>query len=215
MKQCIKCGNINTRPTKLCNRCYNNQPNQIKKRRERDRRYYKKLSNKWKQERSKLKCERCGKIFSGNRSDQKYCSITCQLGLKTIKERSLENCVICGNKFEQKRRDSKACSPKCIRKWEYLKRNKDKKRFYERTREGKIRTGGGKFSFKEWESMKIKYNRTCPKCKKTEPEISLTIDHITPVSLNGKHCKENIQPLCLICNITKGNYYIKKYECTT
>lgn len=212
MRKCINCGKEHNRKTRLCNSCYNNLPNQIEKRRERDRRYYKRLSSRWKQERSKLVCERCGRIFAGNRANQKYCSITCQRNTITKKPRSFSKCVICGKRFKQIRRDSKACSKECVIKWEYVKRNKDKKRFYERTREARIRCNGGNFSWSEWKKMKQEYKYTCPACLKKEPEIELTIDHIIPVSKGGKHTKSNIQPLCRFCNTSKNNHLIPKYE---
>jgi len=213
MKICIKCGGKNTRPTRLCNKCYNNQPIQLEKRRERDKRYYKKLSDNWKELRSNLICKRCGKSFIGKKRNQKYCSTDCRLDVKTKKPRGEINCVVCNILFNQTHRTSKCCSKKCIRKLEYIRRDKDKKRFYERTRDGRIRASGGSFSWEEWQDMKKKYKNTCPCCKKAEPEINLTIDHIQPISKEGGHYKENIQPLCLKCNIKKNNHYTKKYEC--
>ena len=212
MKKCIKCEIEHDRKTKLCNNCYCSQPTQIEKRRQRDRVFYAKLSKKWKKERSSIVCKNCGKTFAGNRSDQKFCSIDCRNRVITKVARSVITCIVCESVFIQKRRDSKACSPYCIRKWEYKKRNKHKKRFYEQTRNGRRRCNGGIFTFIEWEKMKKEYKYTCPKCKKSEPEIKLTIDHIIPVSKCGMHKEENIQPLCIRCNASKNNHLIKKYE---
>ena len=66
----------------------------------------------------------------------------------------------------------------------------------------------------EWENLKKKFNYKCLKCGKKEPAIKLTIDHIIPISKNGKNIIKNIQPLCRSCNSSKGNKiinYIKKY----
>jgi len=211
MRDCPKCGKRHNRKTLMCNRCYTTQPGQLEKRKARDRRYYKKLSAKWREERSKLICQRCGEEFKGNKSNQKHCCITCQQGLKTRVERGVSDCIVCGKEFRQMRRDSKCCSPRCVRKWEYRKRNKAKKLFYERTREHRIRASGGKFTFAQWVCVKKKYNFTCPRCGRNEPKISLTIDHIVPISLGGIHDITNIQPLCRRCNTSKGNHYIKQY----
>jgi 5-methylcytosine-specific restriction endonuclease McrA len=61
-------------------------------------------------------------------------------------------------------------------------------------------------TFQEWEDLKEKYNYTCPCCKKSEPEIKLTIDHILPLIKMGTNEISNIQPLCGKCNRSK---YVK------
>lgn len=37
-------------------------------------------------------------------------------------------------------------------------------------------------------------------------EILMTVDHIIPLSRGGTDTLENLQPLCEICNRSKGNY---------
>lgn len=84
--------------------------------------------------------------------------------------------------------------------WRKNKRNRVIKRLKE---EGSFHTWG------EWETLKKQYNWTCPCCGKSEPEINLTEDHIVPLSKGGSDNIENIQPLCLSCNLKKHTKIIK------
>lgn len=76
-----------------------------------------------------------------------------------------------------------------------------------------LQTGaGGAFTVAEWEDLKTQYNYTCPGCGRKEPEISLTVDHKTPVTKLGTSHIENIQPLCTSCNARKGTKIIDYRE---
>ena len=53
-------------------------------------------------------------------------------------------------------------------------------------------------------SLIDKQNSECVYCKK-DLNLGFHIDHIQPLSKDGKHISSNIQLLCPTCNISKGN----------
>jgi 5-methylcytosine-specific restriction endonuclease McrA len=64
-------------------------------------------------------------------------------------------------------------------------------------------------TFGEWKLLKKQNNYICPCCKKSEPKIKLTEDHIIPLSKGGSDSIDNIQPLCRHCNFVKHTRIIR------
>jgi 5-methylcytosine-specific restriction endonuclease McrA len=63
----------------------------------------------------------------------------------------------------------------------------------------------GSYTLPEWQALKKRCGFTCQHCHRKEPEISLTRDHIIPLSKGGSDYITNLQPLCMDCNRRKKN----------
>ena len=102
------------------------------------------------------------------------------------------------------------------RKWK--KENKEKvANQAHRRRARKINaSANGNFTEKQWKALIKKTGNKCLCCEKSGDAIKLTIDHIVPISKGGENNIDNIQPLCLSCNASKGdktiNYPLDDYD---
>jgi 5-methylcytosine-specific restriction endonuclease McrA len=66
----------------------------------------------------------------------------------------------------------------------------------------RIAANGGTFSKEEWNSLLAQYDGKCLRCGTTKEQI--VPDHVKPLYRGGSNGIENIQPLCLMCNMWKG-----------
>jgi 5-methylcytosine-specific restriction endonuclease McrA len=89
----------------------------------------------------------------------------------------------------------------------WRKNNPDKVTANHNNRRARKRMVGGFHTAQEWNILKKKYDYTCLRCGKKEPEIKLTEDHVFAISLGGWNSISNIQPLCGPCNSSKQNKY--------
>jgi len=84
----------------------------------------------------------------------------------------------------------------------------------QQNRQAKKRQNGGTYTLQDWDKLLKTFNYMCLCCKRCEPEIKLTVDHIVPVSKGGKNEITNLQPLCKSCNSkkhTKNTNYIAEF----
>lgn len=63
----------------------------------------------------------------------------------------------------------------------------------------------GTFTDDEWQSILEEYGYRCLACGTSK---SITVDHIVPLSQGGSNTIDNIQPLCIKCNMHKGTHLI-------
>lgn len=85
----------------------------------------------------------------------------------------------------------------------YTRLHPEKSAQYFNNRRARLQQANGSFTSKEWKKLCKHYNYTCLCCRRQEPEIKLTVDHVVPLSKGGANSIENIQPLCQSCNSSK------------
>lgn len=162
---------------------------------ERGRNYSSKEINEMKQR----TCINCNKIYKPTGKRQRGCTRICyrKYYYRTFKERFMikDKILVTQNKHN----------------WYLRYKEKNKELLsYKRSMNSflmrcKIKE---KFTLQEWKELKEFVNYTCVCCLKKEPEIKLTIDHIIPLSKDGRNVISNIQPLCIKCNCIKHKKYI-------
>ncbi|MDZ4209744.1 MAG: HNH endonuclease signature motif containing protein, partial [Candidatus Curtissbacteria bacterium] len=108
----------------------------------------------------------------------------------------------------------KKCKPKQPKKYYYqpysvkYKNGIEKKRFTNQRYKARKRNAVGSHTFEQWQKLKEKFNYMCLCCKRFEPEIKLTEDHIVPLSMGGTDYIDNIHPLCQCCYTRKHAKFI-------
>lgn len=164
-------------------------------------------------------CTRCDKEKNIREFKNYYFCIQCTKNRghvkryteEEIKERRKESSRRCNQKHKEQR---KATRKKYMHTERGKKLRTEQARKYRSTSNGIAveksikhrrrarKKSGGVFTAKEWKSLIEQYNHTCLCCKRSN--VKLTPDHIKPLALGGSNNIDNIQPLCLECNVKKG-----------
>lgn len=115
-----------------------------------------------------------------------------------------ENAAQIGTYIREYKRTNKVYRGKA-RKYnrEYRQLHPEKSAQHFNNRRARIIQAEGSFTSREWKKLCKHYNYTCLCCRRQEPEIKLTVDHIVPLSKGGTNSIHNIQPLCQSCNSSK------------
>jgi 5-methylcytosine-specific restriction endonuclease McrA len=121
----------------------------------------------------------------------------------------LPNCADCNKELSARHVDyCKSCSRKGEKSIFWKGGITQNASFYNRKRRNLERNATGSHTEQEWQMLKHKYGLMCLCCKKIEPDILLTRDHVIPLIKGGTDFIENIQPLCKPCNSRKYNKII-------
>ena len=101
---------------------------------------------------------------------------------------------------------------------EWYQSNKERRREYKRlpevrrryqahqARRRSLKKGSkGTVTAQQFKELCERYDNKCLACGK---KVTLTMDHVIPLSKGGIHDISNIQPLCLSCNSSKYDKYI-------
>ncbi len=158
-----------------------------------------------------IRCKVCNKDFYAKRyrlkENIRFCSSKCKGKDFIGKRMSFKSEIKKGQHLSSKTEFKKGQIP-----WNYkdgISKTIGYKTFYKRRRKLLQKQIIGYHTFGEWELLKKQYGHICPCCKRKEPEIKLSEDHIIPISKGGSDNIENIQPLCISCNSKKNTKIIQ------
>jgi len=163
-------------------------------------------------------CLSCGKKWRNPTSQKgdKYCSRKCYITAKGISDCV---CVFCGKIFHpnQRTKPNKFCSHKCHsesrrispedfkrHRLEYTRKYRKENPEWVQALKSKYRAkdigAPGQFTANDFISIKRKQGFRCAMCGQKK---KLSVDHIIPLSRGGSNFPENIQALCISCNVSK------------
>ena len=102
------------------------------------------------------------------------------------------------------------CSERCEKKMH----NRLNHKKYKHVRRAREVNANGFFDPAEFLSLVERLENKCPGCGIWFESKDFTIDHIVPLSKGGTNFIQNIQPLCMRCNVRKNARTINFLETT-
>jgi 5-methylcytosine-specific restriction endonuclease McrA len=90
----------------------------------------------------------------------------------------------------------------------YISQNRTKSQAACQRRRARIAGASGGHTHEEVQYLKEIQGFKCLMCKRPEPAIKLTLDHIVPLSKGGGNGIGNCQMLCKSCNSSKNDNYL-------
>jgi len=81
-------------------------------------------------------------------------------------------------------------------------KNRDKRNATDEKRRARKAGNGGCYTAQEWRDLCDRYGNKCLACGAAG--VKLSVDHVIPISKGGSNSNDNLQPLCISCNSSKG-----------
>jgi len=124
------------------------------------------------------------------------------------RERNIDKLSEYGRKWHLNNKEKHNATAR-IRMNKWAKDNPERHRNHARHYRARSHKALGSHTVEQWTKMLSFFCGFCPCCGKEE---KLTLDHIRPLSKGGTNYIDNAQPLCKVCNSTKGNNAIVDYR---
>lgn len=161
-----------------------------------------------------FKCVRCNEPSVSRFTSVKYCSDECRKARSMVTPKQLA-CANCGRRFVGIQRRTEArrfCSRNCKRASYRASDVGKAQRARSRAHRLALLRGGKTGKPVSALGILLEFRGKCGICRQridpAKPQthaMSLTLDHIIPVSKGGKHSRENLQPAHRSCNSKRSN----------
>lgn len=116
------------------------------------------------------------------------------------KEERTKKSVEWGRKNKERRKIIKA-------RW--IVKNRERMKYYSKLRHYRHKNAEGLHSFEDIKELFVKFNKNCAYCIFREAD---SIDHIIPLTKGGTNNIDNLLPVCISCNSSKGDKILLEWR---